>query len=202
MTNEAIPTLFDSTVVTYRLNDDLTLTTIDTKPSPGAACWNLFTNNNKFLYTSNPGGNGPQGTEDAFRVAPDGTMTPIAQYTTKYQAIDNALSHNSQFLNVLSDQILPPAPPVSAINEYAIDQSTGALTRLARWTFPGTTHPGSLPGDGRGFCSGGSQSGAPAISPGQVPPTASSRHDGSHRIQLRPPAQAAELRAAGTAIAT
>jgi 6-phosphogluconolactonase (cycloisomerase 2 family) len=68
-------------------------------------------------------------------------MTPIAQYTTKYQAIDNALSHNSQFLYVLSDQILPPAP-VSAIDEYAIDQSNGTLTPIGTVDIPGNNTSG------------------------------------------------------------
>jgi 6-phosphogluconolactonase (cycloisomerase 2 family) len=141
-----LPTVFSSTVSTYALNPDYTLTPIDTKPSPGAACWNLFTNDNRFLYTSNPVGTFPAGgtggTEDAFRVAPDGTMTPLASYNTTYQAIDNALSHDSQFLYVLSDQIAPPFPPVSAIDEYAIDPSSGLLTPIGTVNLPGNNTSG------------------------------------------------------------
>src|SRR5919204_875669 len=49
----AFPAIGASTASTYRLVGT-TLVHIDTKPSPGAACWNRVTNDGKFLYVSNP----------------------------------------------------------------------------------------------------------------------------------------------------
>jgi 6-phosphogluconolactonase (cycloisomerase 2 family) len=141
VTNEDIPTVgAGSTVSTYTLGSDDTLTPVDTKASPGAACWNLFTNNGKFLYTSNPLGAGAsQGTEQAFRVHA-GKMTSIATYTTTYNAIDNALSHNSRFLYVLSGQVLLPSGS-SAIDEYAINHD-GSLTSLGTVPITGNSTAG------------------------------------------------------------
>lgn len=141
------PLVVGSTVTTYALSDDGTLTPLDTKLSPGAACWNVFTNNGKFLYVTKPTGQVPglgTGTNvDAFRVDHDGTMTLINSQTTNHNAIDDALSHDSRFLYVLSVALIPPAP-ASAINEYAIDPETGALTPIGAVELPGSNSTAGL----------------------------------------------------------
>ena len=50
------PPFPNSKVATYRQLDDGTLVRLDSEPSPGAACWNLFTENGKFLFVTNPAG--------------------------------------------------------------------------------------------------------------------------------------------------
>jgi 6-phosphogluconolactonase (cycloisomerase 2 family) len=144
VTNEHFPPPVNtagSTVATYSLADDGTLTLLATASSPGAACWNLFTNDGRFLYTSNPIGpiNGGANV-DAFRVDRDGSMTLVDQQNTPFQSIDNALSHDSRFLYVLSDSLL--AAPASAISEYAVNPATGALTPIGSVTLPGNTTSG------------------------------------------------------------
>jgi hypothetical protein len=65
-------------------------------------------------------------------------MTFVNAQNTQYEAIDNALSHNDQYLYVLSATVLtsPPLPPSSAIDTYAIDQQTGAITPIDRDQVP------------------------------------------------------------------
>lgn len=126
-----------STASTYRLVGT-TLVHVDSKPSPGAACCNRVTNNGKFLYVSNPAaGFAPFGTpipgqsETAFAIARDGTLTNVDGKPTSHSATDNALSHNSQFLYVLSNSLFEGVPaPISAINAFGIDQETGTMTPI------------------------------------------------------------------------
>lgn len=128
-----------STASTYRLVGT-TLVHISSQPSPGAACWDRVTNNGKFLYVSNPAaGFDPFGTgtpvpgtgETAYTIGRDGTLTPDGGAATSHSATDNALSHNSRYLYVLSNSLFEGLPvPVSAINEFRVDQQTGALTPI------------------------------------------------------------------------
>lgn len=146
VSNENIPVLPGSTVTTYALGDDGTLTPLATAPSPGAACWNVFTNNGKFLYVTKPVNQTPLGLGpdvDAFRVSRDGTLTLIDSQPTNHNALDDALSHDSRFLYVLSDALLPPAP-TSAINEYAIDPASGAITSIGSVELPGSNTTAGL----------------------------------------------------------
>jgi 6-phosphogluconolactonase (cycloisomerase 2 family) len=144
VTHESFPDLPFSTVATYRQNDDGTLTPLDQQSSPGAACWNLFTNDGRFLYVTNPAGKffPPDGANVvAFRVTPDGQMARVDEKNTPYEAIDNALSHNSQFLYVLSANVVTPGTQ-SAIDAYAIDNETGALTQIDEEQIPGNSTSG------------------------------------------------------------
>ena len=134
-----LPNIAASTASTFRL-EGTTLVHLDSKPSPGAACWNRVTNNNKFLYVSNPAaGFAPFGpppipgaSETAYFIAHDGTLTQVDGKTTNHSATDNALSHDSQYLYVLSNALFEGVPPpgVSALNEYRIDQATGKMTPI------------------------------------------------------------------------
>jgi hypothetical protein len=131
--------LAGSTASTYRLVGTA-LVHVDSKPSPGAACWNRVTNNGKFLYVSNPAagfdpfmtGTPIAGTsETAYAIGRDGTLTKINGAFTNHSATDNALSHDSQYLYVLSNSLFEGVPaPISAINAYRIDERTGALTAV------------------------------------------------------------------------
>ena len=130
---------FVSTVETYRVTDAGALVPIGTAASPGAACWNRFTNDGRFLYISNPlailfGG----GNETAYAVVPDGSIspTPIDAKPTRYAAIDNALSHDSSYLYVLSVDLLG-TDQNSAIDEYALDPQTGTMTPIGTVVIPG-----------------------------------------------------------------
>jgi 6-phosphogluconolactonase (cycloisomerase 2 family) len=116
---------------------------LDTEPSPGAACWNLFTNNGKFLYVTNPAGNlGPGfANVNAYQVDRNGQMTLVDKEHTPFESIDNALSHNDKFLYVLSANVVTPGT-ASAINGFEIDQRTGALTPIDQENIPGNTTSG------------------------------------------------------------
>jgi hypothetical protein len=58
---------------------------------------------------------------------------------TTYNAIDDALSHDSRFLYVLSVDLIPGSPN-SAINEFAIDPGKGTLTPIGMVPVPGGTN--------------------------------------------------------------
>jgi 6-phosphogluconolactonase len=148
VTNEAVDAAFplNSTVSTYRQLDDGTLVHLDTEPSPGAACWNLFTNNGKFLFVTNPAGKLlPTAIGSAnvlsFSVDHDGQMTRVDQANTPFEAIDNALSHDDGYLYVLSGNVVTPGTE-SAISAFAIDQATGALTPIDEERIPGNSTSG------------------------------------------------------------
>ena len=132
------PNIQSSMASTFLL-EGTSLVHVDSKPSPGAACWNQVTNNGKFLYVSNPaavfspfGPPSPPGSgETAYAIGHDGTLTPIGGAATAHSALDSALSHDSHYLYVLSDSLFEPVPaPVSAINEYRVNEENGKLTPI------------------------------------------------------------------------
>jgi 6-phosphogluconolactonase (cycloisomerase 2 family) len=133
VTNEHVdaPPFPSSTVSTYRQLEDGTLVHLDTEPSPGAACWNLFTNNGKFLLVTNPAGKFVPGSANvlSFSVDHEGQMTRVGQANTPFEATDNALSHDDKYLYVVSANVVTPGVD-SAITAFAIDQNTGALTQI------------------------------------------------------------------------
>ena len=145
MTNEAVdaPPFPNATVSTYRQLEDGTLVHLDTEPSPGAACWNLFSNNGKFLFVTNPAGKFVPGSANvlSFSVDHDGQMTRVGQENTPFEAIDNALSHDDKYLYVLSANVVTPGTE-SAINAFAIDANTGALTPIDEESIPGNSTSG------------------------------------------------------------
>ena len=62
------------------------------KPSPGAACWNRITNDDRFLYVSNPAAAFFGGaSETAYSIGKDGTLTQVDGKPTDHSATDNAL---------------------------------------------------------------------------------------------------------------
>ena len=145
VSNENLPDLTMSTVSSYRLTKDYTLEPINTAPSPGAACWNVITNDGKFLYVTNPASRlVPAGhSVTVFSIAHDGSLTPTGDgQNTPYNAIDEALSHDSRYLYVLSDQLLPVPAPLSSITEFAIDEHTGALTPIGSVELPSNSTAG------------------------------------------------------------
>jgi len=146
VTNEHVdaPPFPNSTVSTYRQSEDGTLVHLDTEPSPGAACWNLFSNNGKFLFVTNPAGKflSPASANVlSFGVDRGGQMTRVDQENTPFEAIDNALSHESKYLYVLSANVVTPGTQ-SAINGFEIDQKTGALTPIDQEMIPGNSTSG------------------------------------------------------------
>jgi 6-phosphogluconolactonase (cycloisomerase 2 family) len=137
VTNEAVapvpaPPFPLSSVSTYRQNKDGTLVELDNEPSPGAACWNLFSNNGKFLFVTNPAGDffAPDSADvRAYTVDRNGEMTFVNQQPTPFEAIDNALSNNSRYLYVLSTPVVVPADD-SSITAFEIDPKSGAITKI------------------------------------------------------------------------
>jgi 6-phosphogluconolactonase (cycloisomerase 2 family) len=134
---------FGGTVSSYRLTSDYKLVEISNVPAPGHPCWNVVTKDGRFLYTTQPAGlviGTPQIL--AFAIDRTGALTPTgAGQTTPFNAVDEALSHNSQFLYVLNDGLLPFIP-ASAINAFAIDRATGNLTPIDQVNLPGNATSG------------------------------------------------------------
>ena len=143
VTNQYLVNPPAGTVSSYRLEHNNTLTPISQAPAPGHPCWNQITNNDKFLYTTQPAG--PivgEHSIDIFRIGHHGTLTPAGPgQNTMYNAVDEALSHDSHYLYVLSDGLLPFVP-FSAINEYSIDSDTGQLTPIGVIQLPNNATSG------------------------------------------------------------
>jgi 6-phosphogluconolactonase len=135
-----------STVSSYQLVGN-TLVPINTLPSPGFSCWNVITDNGKFLYISQPAGHffAPAGfsSVNIYTIGHDGKLgvAGLGVNTTPNNALDEALSHDSQYLYVLANELIPPGP-TSSIHQYSVDQATGQLTFLGVITMPGNSTSG------------------------------------------------------------
>lgn len=135
-----------STVSSYQLVGN-TLVPINTLPSPGFSCWNVITDNGKFLYISQPAGHffAPAGfsSVNIYTIGHDGKLgaAGLGVNTTPNNALDEALSHNSQYLYVLANELIPPGP-TSSIHQYSVNQQTGQLTFIGVITMPGNTTSG------------------------------------------------------------
>lgn len=131
------------TVSSYRLTDDYRLVPISTVPAPGHPCWNVITKDDRFLYTTQPAGlviGTPQIL--AYAIGRDGSLTPTGTgETTRFNAVDEALSHDSDYLYVLNDGLLPFIPQ-SAITAFSIDRRTGELTPIDEVLLPGNSTSG------------------------------------------------------------
>ena len=134
-----------STVSSYQLTDSNTLVPVGPAelPSPGLACWNVITDNGKFLYITNPAGPFVGGTSiTAYTIGRDGSLASagpgvnVGGTPFPLNAIDEALSTNSQYLYVLANQMIPVMGPLSTINQYSIDQRTGGLTFVGSIDMP------------------------------------------------------------------
>ena len=145
-----------SSVSSYQLTENNKLVPVGPAelPSPGLACWNVITDNGKFLYITNPAGPFvPGGTSiTAYTIGRDGSLASagpgvnvpvIAGLGLPLNAIDEALSGDSQYLYVLANQMIPlPGGPLSTINQYSIDQKTGGLTFIGAVEMPRNTTSG------------------------------------------------------------
>ena len=135
-----------STVSSYQLTENNTLVPIAPAlvPSPGVACWNVVTDNGKFLYVTNPAGQLVGGTSiTVFSIGRDGSLAPAGPgQNTLRNGLDLALSNDSRYLYVLSDQLLPFLAPFSAIDQYSIDPETGQLTPIGVIEMPGNSTSG------------------------------------------------------------
>ena len=131
------------TVSSYRLTSDYKLVPISTVPAPGHPCWNVITNDDRFLYTTQPAGlviGTPQIL--SYTIGRDGSLTPTgAGETTRFNAVDEALSHDSDYLYVLNDGLLPFIPQ-SAITAFSIDRRTGKLSPIDEVLLPGNSTSG------------------------------------------------------------
>jgi 6-phosphogluconolactonase len=133
----------DGTVSSYRLASDYTLVPINTVPAAGHPCWNVITKDDRFLFTTEPAGlvfGTPQIL--SYSIGANGALTPTGfGQTTPFNAVDEALSHESKYLYVLSDGLLPFVPQ-SAISAFSIDKQTGQLTPVGEVDLPGNATSG------------------------------------------------------------
>jgi 6-phosphogluconolactonase (cycloisomerase 2 family) len=137
------PAVANSTVTTYSLQRNGKLVALHTVASPGAACWNVFTNNGKFLFVTNPagplfGGNNVQ----SFRVGTNGSMSGVGSQDTAYNSLDDALSKDNKYLYVLSDQLLPVQGPHSAINAFKVNAGNGKFGPIGAVAISGNSTAG------------------------------------------------------------
>lgn len=143
VTNWTFANPFAGTASSYRLASDNHLVLINTVPAAGHPCWNVITGDGKYLFTTEPAGlviGTPQVL--SYSIGNDGALTPIAGGpSTPFNAVDEALSDNSNYLYVLSDGLLPFTPH-SAISEFSVDERTGQLTPLGEVDLPGNATSG------------------------------------------------------------
>ena len=147
VSNEHFPDVFPpaplSTTSSYGFSRDGTVTPIDTELAhAGGACWNVITNDGKFVFVTSPF----TSNVNAWGIAKNGDLVPVngnsVVATTSGLALDEALSHDSKYLYVLSDQLLPVPGPHSSITEFAIDEHTGALTPIGSVELPSNSTAG------------------------------------------------------------
>jgi 6-phosphogluconolactonase len=131
------------TVSSYRLTDEYRLVPISTVPAPGHPCWNVITKDDRFLFTTQPAGlviGTPQIL--SYAIGRDGSLTPTGSgATTRFNAVDEALSHDSDYLYVLNDGLLPFIPQ-SAITGFSVDRRTGELRQIDEVLLPGNATSG------------------------------------------------------------
>jgi 6-phosphogluconolactonase len=124
-----LPDVGNSNVETFRLEANHKLKMLATAASPGAACWNVFTQNGKFLYVTNPAAQRLGGHDVVvFKVGKNGSLTAIDRQDATYNSLDDALSNSGSFLYVLSDELLPVPGPHSAVDAFKVNPVTGMLT--------------------------------------------------------------------------
>ena len=105
VSNEHFPNVLESSVSSYdvaRHGDDVT--PIDTEPAnAGGACWNVITNNDKYVLVTSPF----TLNINSFRIEHDGQLTPVngdsVVATAQGLTLDEALSNDSKYLYVLVD---------------------------------------------------------------------------------------------------
>ncbi len=122
-----------STITSYAVQPDRTLSAITTLPTLGAAnCWNVVTPNGKFVYVSNSATSSISG----FAIQANGVLLPIEQTVVGNNPagsanLDIAVSSDGAYLYTLN-------AASGTVGVFEIDASKGTLKNL------GTT--GDLPG--------------------------------------------------------
>jgi 6-phosphogluconolactonase len=138
-----LPDVANSTVTTYSLKSNGKLVALATAPSPGAACWNVFTNNGKILFVTNPAGvRIGANSVLSFRVGRHGSLTAVDKQDTTYNALDDALTRDNGYLYILNDQLLPVPGPHSAIDRFKVNVATGVFTPAGSTPIAGNTTSG------------------------------------------------------------
>jgi 6-phosphogluconolactonase (cycloisomerase 2 family) len=127
LANEHFPTTDLSSVSTYDLSKDGSVTPVDSKPNPGGACWDVITNDDKYVFIANPF----TFNVNSLAIGRNGVLTPVPSSTvvTEGLTFDEALSSDSKFLYVLVDD--PNVFAYSEIYEYAVGKD-GRLTALGK----------------------------------------------------------------------
>jgi 6-phosphogluconolactonase len=145
VSNANVPNQPASSVSSYQLTENNTLVPVAPSEvlSPGLACWNVITDNGKFLFVTNPSGPFVGGTSiSTFAIGRDGTLTASGPgQNVALNAIDEALSADSRYLYVLADDLIPGGP-LSTINQFSVDPATGRLTLIGVIEMPRNTTSG------------------------------------------------------------
>ena len=129
VSNEHFPDVGQSSVSSYDVSrHGDTVTPIDTEPAnAGAACWNVITNNDKYVLVTSPF----TFNINSFRIERNGELTPVngdsIVATAQGLTLDEALSRDSKYLYVLVDE--PTAFAFSQINAYKVNHD-GTITLI------------------------------------------------------------------------
>jgi 6-phosphogluconolactonase len=129
VSNEHFPDVLLSSVSSYDVSrHGDTVTPIETEPAnAGGACWNVITNNQKYVLVTSPF----TFNINSFRIEPNGQLTPVngtsVVATAQGLTLDEALSRDSKYLYVLVDE--PTGFAFSEINAYKVNHD-GTITLI------------------------------------------------------------------------
>ncbi len=129
---ELPPDTSPSSVSSYEVSNDGTVSFIDMEPSNAAgACWNVITKNQKFALVTSPFA----GAINSFRIGRCGDLMPVngtsIVATANGATLDLALSRDSRYLYVL---VTPDfSQPMSVINAYEVN-ANGTITLIGAST--------------------------------------------------------------------
>jgi len=129
VSNEAVPTVLNSSVSSYKVSRSGDVTPIDLETTnSGAACWNVITNDGKYTFITSP----LTHSIESFHILPDGSLVPVTPDShvgsTAGVSLDDALSHNSRYLYVLNSFTLPILV-AARIDAFRVN-SDGTLTPI------------------------------------------------------------------------
>jgi 6-phosphogluconolactonase (cycloisomerase 2 family) len=135
VSNEAVPTVLDSSVSSYKVSRSGDVTPIDLETTnSGAACWNVVTNDGRYTFITSP----VTHSIESFHILPDGSLVPVTPDShvgsTAGVSLDDALSHNSRYLYVLNSFTFPILV-AAKIDEFRVN-SDGTLTPIGSTAMP------------------------------------------------------------------
>jgi 6-phosphogluconolactonase len=122
----------ESSVSSYQLSRSGAVTHRDTeRANAGGACWNVITNDGKYLYVTSPF----TLQINAFGIGKDGSLTPVTPTSVVANedglTLDEALSRDSHNLYVLVSAVTPDLFASARVAAYEVN-GDGTITPLGK----------------------------------------------------------------------